>query len=167
MLIRARLPSIAVWLGAMAAFIAAPALAADTANGSKNFRTPAAVPNYFSNEAGPMLGGAAESRRGELYNVQANPQQHQVAAIPVPARAPRAAVAHSRSGVARQTRHSGRHRVVHEARSRAGAHGVVREAHSRAGVHRIAVRNSTSRHAAAPARAKVTRVGSNHGHSRG
>lgn len=163
MLIRARLPSIAVWLGAMAAFIAAPALAADTANGSKNFRTPAAVPNYFSNEAGPMLGGAAESRRGELYNVQANPQQHQVAAIPVPARAPRAAVAHSRSGVARQTRH----RVVHEARSRAGAHRVVHEAHSRASAHRVAVRSSTARHAAAPARAKVTRVGSNHRHNRG
>ena len=46
------------------------ALAGDTANGAKNFRTPATVPNYFSNEAGPMIGGTAESQRGPLYPSQ-------------------------------------------------------------------------------------------------
>ena len=52
------------------ALIAGPALAADTGNGSKNFSAPTSVPNYFSNEAGPMLGPAAETRRGELYSSQ-------------------------------------------------------------------------------------------------
>jgi hypothetical protein len=62
---------ITISLGLTAALFSAPALAADTGNGSKNFNVPASVPNYFSNEAGPMLGGAAESRRGEVYSGQA------------------------------------------------------------------------------------------------
>ncbi len=56
----------ALWLGIMAALIAGPAGAADTGNGSKNFRAPPTVPNYFSNEAGPMLGPASETQRGPL-----------------------------------------------------------------------------------------------------
>jgi hypothetical protein len=56
------------------------------------------VPNYFSNEAGPVLGGAAESRRGELYSGQAaaaavQPRTTQVAAVPAPAPAYRQHVA--------------------------------------------------------------------------
>jgi hypothetical protein len=58
---------IALWLGAAVAFITAPAHAADTGNGSKNFRVPTSVPNYFSNEAGPLLGPTSETQRGPLY----------------------------------------------------------------------------------------------------
>jgi hypothetical protein len=58
---------VAVWFSVIAAFAGVPALAADAPNGSRNFRPPPTVPNYFSNEAGPILGGQAETRRGELY----------------------------------------------------------------------------------------------------
>src|ERR1700722_10869523 len=57
----------AAWLGMLAALWGGAALAADTGNGSKNFRAPGTVPNYFSNESGPMIGGAAETQRGQLY----------------------------------------------------------------------------------------------------
>jgi hypothetical protein len=62
-----RTRQIALWLGVAVAFIAAPAHAADTGNGSKNFRVPTSVPNYFSNEAGPLLGPTSETQRGPLY----------------------------------------------------------------------------------------------------
>src|SRR5580700_12238998 len=55
------------WLSIIAVLAGVPALAADAPNGSRNFRPPPTVPNYFSNEAGPILGGQAETRRGELY----------------------------------------------------------------------------------------------------
>jgi len=71
MLLRSRTWRIGLWLGVAAALFGCPALAADTGNGSKNFNVPNSVPNYFSNEAGPMVGGAAESRRGALYSGQA------------------------------------------------------------------------------------------------
>src|SRR5579885_2666866 len=82
MLCRSHVWRSALFAGFAAAFLAAKAHAADTGNGSKNFRTPSNVPNYFSNEAGPMLGGAAESRRGELYMSQtyAIPRATQTAA---------------------------------------------------------------------------------------
>ena len=60
----------ALFAGLVVTFITGEACAADTGNGSKNFHAPSTVPNYFSNEAGPVLGGAAESRRGELYMSQ-------------------------------------------------------------------------------------------------
>jgi hypothetical protein len=60
-------PRTAFWLGVAAILAATPAIAADTGNGSKNFNVPSSVPNYFSNEAGPMLGPTAESQRGALY----------------------------------------------------------------------------------------------------
>jgi len=61
---------ITVWFGIMIVLAGAPALAADTGNGSKNFRTPSTVPNYFSNEAGPLLGPAVETQRGPIYPSQ-------------------------------------------------------------------------------------------------
>ena len=70
MLVVLRPCSIAVWVSVAAALSAAPALAQSAANGSKNFRTPATVPNYFSNEAGPMQGPSSETQRGPLYPSQ-------------------------------------------------------------------------------------------------
>jgi hypothetical protein len=61
---------IAVLFGVAAAISAGSAWALDTGNGSKNFSVPGNVPNYFANESGPMVGGSAESRRGELYSSQ-------------------------------------------------------------------------------------------------
>src|SRR5580700_9107010 len=69
MLMRSRLRRIAC-LGLIAGLVAGPAFAADTANGSKNFRAPPSVPNFFSNEAGPMLGPAVETQRGVIYSGQ-------------------------------------------------------------------------------------------------
>lgn len=57
----------ALLLGLAAVFFAAEARAAETADGSKNFAAPASVPNYFSNESGPLLGPSSETRRGTLY----------------------------------------------------------------------------------------------------
>jgi hypothetical protein len=74
---------VAVWFSVIAAFAGFPALAADAPNGSRNFRPPPTVPNYFSNEAGPILGGQAETRRGELYP---DPNRPAPAALPGPAR---------------------------------------------------------------------------------
>jgi hypothetical protein len=59
-----------VWFGVFAVLASVPALAADTGNGSKNFRTPNTVPNYFSNEAGPLLGPTVETQRGPIYPSQ-------------------------------------------------------------------------------------------------
>jgi hypothetical protein len=70
MLLRSRARQSVVSVVLTVALIAGPALAADTGNGSKNFSAPSSVPNYFSNEAGPLLGPAAETRRGELYSSQ-------------------------------------------------------------------------------------------------
>lgn len=151
MLMRMRFPGIAIWLFFAAASAAVPASAAETGNGSKNFRAPAAVPNFFANEAGPLLGGAAESRRGELYYGQANPQQHQVAAIPA---VPRVAVAPSRG------------REVHSAR-RGGRVQVAHAVHGRRDVHRAVAHASVTRHGPVAARARTTRVSSNHHRGRG
>jgi hypothetical protein len=71
------------WLSIIAVLAGVPALAADAPNGSRNFRPPPTVPNYFSNEAGPMLGGPAETRRGELYP---DPNRPPPPTLPSPAR---------------------------------------------------------------------------------
>ncbi len=63
--VQTALGPIALWLSVMAVLSGEPALA-ETGNGSKNFRPPASVPNYFSNEAGPMLGGPADLRWFDL-----------------------------------------------------------------------------------------------------
>jgi hypothetical protein len=83
-------PRTAFWLGVAAAFVATPVFAADTGNGSKNFNVPSSVPNYFSNEAGPMLGPTAESQRGALYpsRTAAAPAVATAAVPPRPVAAP-------------------------------------------------------------------------------
>ena len=134
----------AVFAGLAVAFLAVGARAADTGNGSKNFRTPSNVPNYFSNEAGPVLGGAAESRRGELYMGQtyAIPRAPQTAAVvetPRPRQRvamaePRGRVIRTRGGrvVAHHVTVHGRQitRVVAHASAR--SHAVSRSAHNSA-----------------------------------
>ena len=79
MLSRSSLRRIAVAIGLAAALFAVDARAADTANGSKNFAAPTTVPNYFSNEAGPLQGPASETQRGPLYMNQTYGAQRAVA----------------------------------------------------------------------------------------
>lgn len=67
MLLRSRSRRIALLLGLAALFITAQARAAETGNGSKNFSVPTSVPNYFSNESGPLQGPVSETQRGALY----------------------------------------------------------------------------------------------------
>ena len=126
---------LAIVVGLIAAFGATGARAADTGNGSKNFRAPATVPNYFSNEAGPMLGGAAESRRGELYMSQtyAIPRAPAAPSPAAQAPAPRQhfAMAEPRGRVIRGRASGGRvvaHHVTVHGRSvtRVVAHGSTR-----------------------------------------
>jgi hypothetical protein len=94
----------ALWLSMLALF-AGPALADNTGNGSKNFRPPATVPNYFSNEAGPMLGGPAESRRVDLYsNPGTAPRQVDTVTAPPSARYRHVAAQHGRIRLAAQMR---------------------------------------------------------------
>src|SRR5258708_4166672 len=102
---------IALLLTVMAVLTSQPALA-ETGNGSKNFRVPASVPNYFSNEAGPMLGGPAESRRVDLYpNPATAPRQlDTVTASPSP-RSRHVATGHGRMHFAAYVR-GGRHPVA-------------------------------------------------------
>jgi hypothetical protein len=145
---------IAVWLSVIAALSGQVALAADTGNGSKNFRVPGSVPNYFSNEAGPMIGGAAESRRGELYGGAAPsaapaPQPRSHVAIAVPQRVQRFEVARGRSRVSSDRRGGGHRQVAH---ARSTSHVAVR---------------ATSRVGASHPAAKTTIVGSNHHRGRG
>jgi hypothetical protein len=137
-----------------------PALATDTGNGSKNFSAPSSVPNYFSNEAGPMLGAASETRRGELYSGQTAqvPQATApVAAAPYRERQhiamaePRGRVIRGRRGM-RVVAH---HVAVHgRAVTRVVAHGS-----SRTRATHVAV---SSTHAVTK-----TRVSSTHRHARG
>jgi hypothetical protein len=143
---------LAVWLSVMAALPAGPALAADTGNGSKNFSTPSSVPNYFSNEAGPMLGGAAESRRGELVAGQAaaSPAQPSAAAAAPQARQ-RVAMAEPKGRAVR-----GSHGA------RAVAHHVAVHGRSTA---RVAAHGAGHRHITHTA-SKTTRVSSTHHHAR-
>jgi hypothetical protein len=146
---------IALWLSVAAVLAGGPALAADSGAGSKNFRPPATVPNYFSNEAGPMIGGAAESQRGPLYSGQAASPARETR--PVAAAMPRArqhlAMAEPRGHLLR-----GRHAAPALSRHVA-LHGVSR---TRAAAHSVHTAGRTT-HAAA----RKTRVTSAHHHARG
>ena len=150
-------------MGVAVAFLAVGARAADTGNGSKNFRTPSNVPNYFSNEAGPVLGGTAESRRGELYMGQtyAIPRVPQTAAVAVEAPQPRQRVAMAEP----------RGRVIRTRGGRVVAHHVT--VHGRQ-VTRVAAHGSArshvashSTHSSGHSAAKSTRVSSSHRRGRG
>jgi hypothetical protein len=147
----------AVFAGLAVAFLAVGARAADTGNGSKNFLTPSNVPNYFSNEAGPMLGGAAESRRGELYMSQtyAIPRAPQTAAaVEMPRPRQRVAMAEPRGRVIRTRggRVVAHHVTVHGRQvTRVAAHGSGRSHVVSRSTH------STGHSAAKPTRASSSR----------
>ena len=143
---------LAIWLGIWTVLAAGPALAADTGNGSKNFHTPTSVPNYFSNETGPMIGGPAESQRGQLYPSQTAslPRQQESIAPPAARELPRrVAVAHGRMHLAARTPDERRHVAMRSRR------------YERLGSHRAAA--AGSRHAAS----RPTHVGGAHRHARG
>jgi hypothetical protein len=152
-----------LFLGAALAFSAGEAQAADTGNGSKNFSVPQSVPNYFSNEAGPMQGAASETQRGAIYMGQTYGQLQQPVARPaVVAEAPRyrqrIAFAAPRGRLIR-----GRGAVV--------PHHVI--VHGRA-AYRIVTRGSMHAHTAYVARGRVThashtttRFSSSHRRARG
>lgn len=175
MLKRLWLRSIAFGLGAIAVLIAGSAGAAETGAGSKNFRTPTSVPNYFSNEAGPMLGPAYESQRGSLYMSQTygTPQAtaraavveapRQVAAVPV---VPRAQIA-----VAEPRGRAVRGHTARVAAHRGAVHGraVARvAAHSGSNRGRVTyVASRSVRSGSAHTIPRTTRVSSSHRHARG
>ena len=165
MLSHSTLRRIAVIIGLVAALFAIDARAADTANGSKNFAAPTTVPNYFSNEAGPLQGPASETQRGPLYMNQtygapaaaaARAPQHVAFAEP------RGRYVHGRVAYDRRGRPIAARFTVARGRPVYG-HAVYR-----------AVAHSTERgrttHVAVPARAVAhhpTQVSSAHRHARG
>jgi hypothetical protein len=170
------LARLAFWLGTAAILFAVPSWAADGGNGSRNFSVPSSVPNYFSNEAGPIIGGAAESRRGELYTSQAPAQRTApvatapVAAAPAVAVAPVAAApvprARTQIAMAVPRGHAVQHALPH-ARHVAPTHQAA--LHGRAparGSSHAPVAHVSARTAHAPART-TTKVSTAHRHARG
>jgi hypothetical protein len=144
---------VALWLSAVVAFLGGSAFADSTGNGSKNFRVPPSVPNYFSNEAGPMLGGPAESRRVDLY--------------PNPAIAPRQPDSAATTSPWPRTRHiaTGHARVHIAAHTRIGRHPVTAaRGHTPT---RVAARGGSPSHAKHPGPSHTTRVSSSHHRARG
>ncbi|HTQ32861.1 MAG TPA: hypothetical protein VMI30_01720 [Stellaceae bacterium] len=139
MLERARSWRIGLFLGLVAALTAVEVRAADTGNGSKNFTAPRSVPNYFSNEAGPMLGPASETQRGPLYMRQTygTPAQTQRAFAAPPSRYARQHIAMAEPR-GRLIRMHGRrvvaHHVIVHGRTRVVAHG---SSHSHREYHRV------------------------------
>jgi hypothetical protein len=161
MLTRLRLLSTVLLLGLAVAFGVPPARAADTGNGSKNFSAPQSVPNYFSNEAGPMQGPTSETQRGPLYMGQTYGSLQQPGARTAVIEASRyrqhVAFAAPRGRLVR-----GRPVVAH--------HIIV---HGRP-VYRIVTRGSLHAHTSYVARGATThashtttRVSSSHRHARG
>jgi hypothetical protein len=159
---RSRPRRVVLFLGLAAALIAGEARAADTGNGSKNFSAPQSVPNYFSNEAGPLIGAASETQRGSLYMGQTYGTLPQPGATTAAVEAPRyrqhIAFAAPRGRLIR-----GRGAVV--------PHHVI--VHGRP-VYRIVTRGSMRTHTAYVARGATihashttTRVSSSHRRARG
>ncbi len=153
--VQSTLGPIAVWLSVMVVLAGEPAFA-ETGNGTKNFRPPASVPNYFSNEAGPMLGGPAESRRGDLYPnpAAAKGQLDTVTASPW-ARTRHIATSHRRTHLAAHTR-GGRLPMAGRGHFRAhiAARGPIRT--------HVAARGGPPSHAKHVGTRHTTRVSSTH-----
>jgi hypothetical protein len=129
MLRMSRCPGIALSLCVIVALAAAPAAAMDKTSGSRNFTPPASVPNYFSNESGPMLGGRADSRVVDPPNVSAvvppPPQSLRAATVSPAATSPRMPSSRSAKGhgrVRQASAHHGRSSRQHVV----GAHGKAR-----------------------------------------
>jgi hypothetical protein len=141
--LRSRPRRIALLIGLVAAFVAVEARAAETGNGSKNFSVPASVPNYFSNEAGPLQGPASETQRGQLYGAAAAPQAARVAAEAPRARQhvamaePRGRLIHGRAAYDRRGRTMASNHAVAHGRpiSHAAAHAVARGHAERVAAH--------------------------------
>ena len=148
---------IALWLSVAAVLVGAPARADDSGAGSKNFRPPATVPNYFSNEAGPMIGGPAESQRGPLYSGQAAASPARETRSAAAARPPRGrqhiAMAEPRGHLLR-----GRH-AASALSHHVALHNVSR---GRVAAHSVHTAGKTT-HAAS----KATRISSAHRRARG
>jgi hypothetical protein len=145
-----------------AVLIAGQARAADTGNGSKNFSTPQTVPNYFSNEAGPMLGPGSETQRGPLYMGQTygTMQAAATAAPAAPSYRQHVAMAEPRGRLIRGR--GGRlvphHIAVHgRTVTRVAAHGSSLRAHTA----------YASGHASHSVGRATTRVSTAHRHARG
>jgi hypothetical protein len=157
----------ALWLGVVGALVAGPGLAADTGNGSKNFRTPTTVPNYFSNEAGPMIGGTAETQRGPLYPAQTASSPAPVQQVP----AYYAAEPRPRQHIAMAVPHGRWVRGRYNARYNApAAHHV--SVHGRRGTYRVEARSVGRIHSVSAGRTSRTisrsaHVTSMHRHARG
>jgi hypothetical protein len=125
----------------LAAAIAVPSGAiAEPPPGSRNFSPPAAVPNYFSNESGPILGTPAARP----------PQPAPVPVVAIPAPAPRHVVAFERKAErhsAKTAKSRDQSRTAH-AKTRAGdkrktaAAGPARNAKASA---RVAARSDKPR----------------------
>lgn len=148
--VQSTLGPIALWLSVLVMAVGGPALA-ETGNGSKNFRAPTSVPNYFSNEAGPMLGGPAESRRVDLY--------------PNPATAPRQLDTVTTSPWPRNQHVATGHGRMHLAvNMRGGRHPAAARGHTRT---HVAARGGPPSHAKHPGASHTTRVSSTHHRARG
>jgi hypothetical protein len=167
MLLRSRPWRIALLLGLAAALVAHQARAADTSNGSRNFSTPASVPNYFSNESGPLQGPASETRRGPLYMNQTYGTPQAAGAVAAPRSRQHIAMAEPRGRYIRG-------RVAYNRRGRPIAahhpvtHGrpifhAVAHASARGHVERVAARGHTVRTVAH----HPTQVSGAHHHARG
>lgn len=161
---------ISLLLGLAAVAAASPAPAADTGNGSKNFSPPHSVPNYFSNEAGPMVGPASETQRGPLYMSQTYGTPPAAARVMAPAPVARVEAPATPRYRQRVAMAEPRGRVI---RGRRGERVVARHVavHGRS-VTRVAAHGSRSGHAVHVAShrhggARTTRVSSSHRRARG
>lgn len=101
-----------------------PARAVEPAPGSKNFEPPGAVPNYFSNEAGPFRGGAGAETTYSSPGGNSGP----AVVSPYPPR---------RTAAAAPRRSAGRHAARGKSRTR------LAHAHARSG--RYAARTRTAK----------------------
>src|SRR5215469_6820609 len=118
MLLHSRPWRIALLCGLVVALVAPETRAADTGEGSKNFSVPGSVPNYFSNEAGPLQGPASETRRGPLYVNQTYDTSPAAAAVDGPRARQHIAMAEPRGRLIRG-------RVAYGRRGRYAEHRTV------------------------------------------
>jgi antitoxin (DNA-binding transcriptional repressor) of toxin-antitoxin stability system len=161
-------------------------MAGETANGSKNFRAPASVPNYFSNEAGPLEGPAAETRRGPLYpsqTAEAPAEATRAFAAAPPVRQhiamaePRGRLIRGRRGERFVAHHVTVHgRPVYRVAAHGSSHGRIEYIASRRRIEHVASSRARIEHVASRSThtairthsiGKTMRVGSTHRRARG
>jgi hypothetical protein len=168
MLERSRPRRIGFFLGLIAVLTAVQARAADTGNGSKNFTVPRTVPNYFSNEAGPMLGPTSETQRGPLYMNQTYGTSQAAVAAPryrqhLAMAEPRGRLIRGRGGRVLAAHHV----IVHgRAVTRVAAHGSAREHHAYAAT-RTTYTGRAAHSGSGRTMSRSTRVSSSHHRARG